>query len=475
MQLRLGKIIYYKVQSCRYGIARFVESLRWPLIALEILFFLRFCFMLLGVDSSNPFVALLYTLTGFFLFPFEVPTPLVPAMALGRRGTHDFEWVTLIAMSLYALLFYFVKQTMYLIISRSRKLLQHMEEHEVHAAKRRQESNASSRRNAVQEFSLQSSGYVSYYAPYREHLKRTMARGPKQVVRKSTRADDITLPMAIAQEREISPVSYYIGEYALIRQLGRGGYARVYLGKHDDLGTRVALKLLDPLLTGDEAVKRFLFEAHVLSHLRHPHIVRMLNFGWDKDIPFIVMEYAPGGTLFDYFSPHLPLSIKTILPFVLQIASALQYIHNHGLIHCDVKPENILLGPNRKVWLSDFGIVQPTTAINGKQISTKELTGTPLYMAPERITGNPLPASDQYALALMIYLWLCGRGPFQGTTSQLCLQHLDVPPPRLRDHVPSISRSIERVVLKALAKNPQRRFAHVQAFAYALKQASCAE
>jgi serine/threonine protein kinase len=98
--------------------------------------------------------------------------------------------------------------------------------------------------------------------------------------------------------------------------------------------------------------------------------------------------------------------------------------------------------------------------------------GTPIYLAPERIRGNPLPASDQYALGVVVYEWLCGRPPFKGTIRQVCLQHLQTPPPLLRDLVPSISRSVEQAVLKALAKDPQQRFAHVQEFADALKQAS---
>lgn len=286
---------------------------------------------------------------------------------------------------------------------------------------------------------------------------------------------DIALSLTGTREREASLVNHHVGDYTLIHELGQGGYARVYLSIHDHFETTVALKLLDLRLASDEEVKHFLFEAEILAHLHHPHIVRTLDFGWDEDTPFMVMEYASGGTLYDFFPLHLPLSMCTILPFVLQIASALQYVHNHGLIHCDVKPENVLLGPNMEVWLGDFGTAQSTAATSSKQPGTNEVVGTIRYMAPEQITGNPLPASDQYALALMVYQWLCGRGPFQGTMLQVYLQQLDTPPPRLRDLVPSISSSVEQVVLKALAKDPRQRFAHVQEFAHALKQASQAE
>jgi len=198
----------------------------------------------------------------------------------------------------------------------------------------------------------------------------------------------------------------------------------------------------------------------------------LLDFGVERGTPFLVMEYASKGNL-QQFLPHegaLPVGI--ILPFVTQMASALQYVHNHGLIHCDVKPENMLLGPLNELWLSDFGIAITTTAVSNKEFNTHELKGSVNYMAPEHINGNPMPASDQYALAAMVYQWLCGRFLFQGTDMQVCLQHLSTPPIPLRDHVPSTPRAVEHVVLKALAKDPYQRFAHVQEFASALKQAN---
>jgi len=155
-----------------------------------------------------------------------------------------------------------------------------------------------------------------------------------------------------------------------------------------------------------------------------------------------------------------------------QVASGLQYVHNHRLIHCDVKPENMLLGPRGQVWLTDFGIARSESAVRNKQFKTYELIGSASYMAPEQINGSPRHSSDQYALAAVIYQWLSGQPLFQGTGLQVCLQHLSAPPLRLRDRVPSISPTVERVVLKALSKDPFQRYAHVQEFAYALQQAS---
>jgi serine/threonine protein kinase len=233
---------------------------------------------------------------------------------------------------------------------------------------------------------------------------------------------------------------------------------------------------LDDFLASEEDVKRFHLEVYLLWHLQHRHIVRMLDFNIAQDMPFLVMEYAPMGDLGQHFPKGSAFPVHTIVPVVLQIASALQYIHNVQLIHCDVKPSNILLGTKQDAWLTDFGIAHVMRA--GKRASpsvANKLVGTPLYLSPERIEGSPLPASDQYSLAVMVYCWLCGSEPFSGTGLQICLQHLSTPPPCLRDFVPSISLAVERVVLKALAKDPKQRFSHVGEFADALKEASLAE
>jgi serine/threonine protein kinase len=289
---------------------------------------------------------------------------------------------------------------------------------------------------------------------------------------KDTSKDDIVSPRSTLG-RKASPLDgQQFGHYTLIRQLGQGGYASVYLGVHHYLNTNVALKLLNLFLESDEEVKRFQMEARMLALLRHRHVVRVLDFGGERGTPYQVMEYAPGGNLQRHLPQGVSLSVRTILPFVVQIASALQYIHNQGLIHRDVKPENLLVGPQHEIWLSDFGIALTTTAAKNKQFDMRELEGSAHYMAPEQLSGNPLPASDQYALAVMVYQWLCGQYPFQGTRLQICLQHLSTPPTRLRDYVASISPAVERVVLKALCKDPYQRFAHVQEFAYALKQAN---
>jgi serine/threonine protein kinase len=227
--------------------------------------------------------------------------------------------------------------------------------------------------------------------------------------------------------------------------------------------------MLNCFETNEDEVECFRREAHLHASMRHQHIVPVLDFGWEKDTPFLVMRYASGGSLQQYFPPGRPLPLHAILPAVLEIASALQYVHNRDLVHCDIKPENVLVGPQNGTWLTDFGIA--ISVAGGDRYSGHELRGTVRYSAPEQIGGNPLPASDQYALAVMVYQWLCGRCPFSGTPLTICFQHLQTPPPRLRDQVPSIPYAVEQVVLKALSKDPHRRFAQVSEFAHALKEA----
>ncbi len=263
-----------------------------------------------------------------------------------------------------------------------------------------------------------------------------------------------------------------VGNYLLLRELGRGGSAQVYLAEHLYLKHLVALKRLKLALAQDEDLVRFQFEARLLAQLEHRHIVRALNFDWEGEAPFLAMNYAPGGTIQRIFQQDVPQPLLRVLPIVLQIAHALQYVHNHSIIHCDVKPENILLGPRNEVWLADFGIAITVGSLSGTSYGRQAIRGTVRYMAPEQIRGVLLPASDQYALAVMVYEWLCGAPPFCGTEIGVCVQHVSAPPPRLRERVPSLSPAVERVILKALEKDPRRRFAHVLEFASALKQAS---
>ena len=263
-------------------------------------------------------------------------------------------------------------------------------------------------------------------------------------------------------------VGQQLGNYRLIQHLGSGGFADVYLARHIYLDSPAAIKLLRTNLAHDD-VEGFREEARTLVHLIHPHIVRLLDFGLEGTTPFLVMDYAPNGTLRQRHQrgEHLPLA--TIVEYVQQIASALQYAHDQKIIHRDIKPENMLLGRNQEILLTDFGIavVAQSTRIQ----LTQETVGTISYMAPEQIQAHPRPASDQYSLGVVVYEWLSGSRPFSGSFTEVAAKHLMVPPPTLREQIPNISPEVEKVVFTALAKDPKQRFGSVQAFANALKQA----
>lgn len=253
-----------------------------------------------------------------------------------------------------------------------------------------------------------------------------------------------------------------LGNYQLIRLLGQGGFAQVYLGKHVHLDKRAAIKLLHTQLGGSD-VKSFRKEARRVSSLEHQHIVGILDFGVEGTMPFLVMTYAPKGTLRQRYPRGTLLPLSTVMSYVKQVASALQFAHNKNIIHRDVKPENMLIGRNNEILLGDFGI-----AVNTYSLTTQLGIGTIDYMAPEQSQGKASFASDQYSLGITVYEWLCGMPPFIGAAKEIYIQHLMSPPPPLREKVSTLPQSVEDVVLRALSKEPQKRFASVQEFADAL-------
>jgi serine/threonine protein kinase len=255
-----------------------------------------------------------------------------------------------------------------------------------------------------------------------------------------------------------------LGNYHLIRTLAEGGFAEVYLGEHVHLGINAAIKVLHAQLTSED-LKQFREEARSIARLRHPHIVTIFDFDVNGDVPFLVMEYAPNGTLSQRHPRGSHLSPTTILSYLRQISGALQYAHDQRLVHRDVKPENMLIGERGEILLSDFGIAVVASA------TTQDVVGTPAYIAPEQIEGKPLPASDQYALGIVVYQWLCGTYPFHGTSGEITVKHLSAPPPSLCEQLPDLPPGIEQVVQKALAKKPQERYASVQDFANAFEAA----
>src|SRR5437763_9523042 len=235
-----------------------------------------------------------------------------------------------------------------------------------------------------------------------------------------------------------------LGNYRLTRLLGTSGQADVYMGEHLYLESQAAIKVLHTALA-DEAAARFLVEAQHLVGLAHPHIVRVLDFAVERNVPFLVMEYAPFGSLRGRYPKGSSVPLTDIVSYVQQVTDALQYIHDKKLVHRDVKPENMLLLSDDEIVLSDFGIsaiAHPTDSV-----ILRGQAGTPAYMAPEQIRKMPCPASDQYTVGIVVYEWLCGACPFQGNEFDILQQHLHMPPPPLREQVPAIPPVVEEVVL----------------------------
>lgn len=264
-------------------------------------------------------------------------------------------------------------------------------------------------------------------------------------------------------------IGQQFGHYRLTRLLGRGGFADVYLGEQVYLESQAAIKVLSTSLA-PETISGFLNEARMLVRLAHPQIIRLLDYGVQEQTPFLVMEYAPGGTLRERHpgGQRLPLSI--VVQYVKQVAEALQYAHDKRLIHRDVKPANLLLGKSSEILLSDFGIALLAHSTRSQRI--EKIAGTISYMAPEQIQGKPCRASDQYALGVIAYEWLSGARPFSGSFAEIAAKQCQAEPPPLEAARLGIPDRAEAVVLRALAKHPEQRFNSVQAFAVALEQAA---
>src|SRR6266704_3341164 len=266
-------------------------------------------------------------------------------------------------------------------------------------------------------------------------------------------------------------VGQQFGNYRLISLLGQGGYAEVYLGQHVRFKQQAAIKVLHAHLSEQET-EHFQQEAETIATLAHPGIIRVLDFDVQDGIPFLVIDYAPNGSLRQRYPKGSLVPLPVIVSVVKQVAAALQYAHEQKFIHRDVKPENMLVGRHQEVLLSDFGIATITHSTSSLSTTAEGTSGTLAYMAPEQIEGHPRPASDQYALGVVVYEWLCGERPFEGSVSELIAQQLSMSPPPLRERMPDIPAEVEQVVLRALAKDPKARFASVAEFATALEQAS---
>jgi eukaryotic-like serine/threonine-protein kinase len=251
------------------------------------------------------------------------------------------------------------------------------------------------------------------------------------------------------------------GEYELIAPLATGGMGGVYLASHTATGERVALKVLDPLFANHaEVVSRLYSERTISVRATHPGLVQIRDAARTSDgVPYLVMEYLDGRTLASIVD-HADIDITTIIGLGAQIAAALGALHEAGVIHCDVKPENLFVlsarawGTLPLVKVIDFGV---SRRVDEPVVDDASIAGTPAYMAPEQWKGKPVTASDVYALGCVLYELVTGETPFDGSLPQLMLAHLEQRPARptwLRAGLPV---ELERVIMRSLGKDPALR------------------
>jgi serine/threonine protein kinase len=242
--------------------------------------------------------------------------------------------------------------------------------------------------------------------------------------------------------------------YQLQQTIGTGGMATVYLARDLMLERPVAVKLLKQDLSTNPAFRnRFQQEARAAANLSHPNIVTVHDFGFHKGRLFIVMENVPGQNLKEIIRETGLFSIDEALPVIIQACAGIGYAHRAGLVHCDIKPHNILVSPDQRVKVTDFGIARALTSIQPDEHSDI-VWGSPQYFSPEQASGMaPSPASDVYSLGVILYEMLVGRLPFESDdTAELARMHREVPPtpPRLLQR--SIPIELEQIILKVLSK-----------------------
>ena len=250
------------------------------------------------------------------------------------------------------------------------------------------------------------------------------------------------------------------GRYRLVQLIDRGGMAEVWEGKDEILDRPVAIKVLHPRLASDDQFQeRFRREAVAAARLAHPNVVATFDTGMDGSVAYIVMELVTGRTLREVLKADGPLPVAKAVATAAAVADALHYAHEAGIVHRDVKPANILIGRDGRVKVADFGIAK---AASGHDLTdTGALLGTAKYLAPEQVAGEPQDRrSDVYSLGVVLYEMLVGRPPFTGDNDMaVAYQHAHADPPKIRPLRPDVSRRLESVVFKAIAKAPEQRFA----------------
>jgi len=248
--------------------------------------------------------------------------------------------------------------------------------------------------------------------------------------------------------------------YQLLEKVGSGGMAEVFRARDSMLERYVAIKVLRADYTTDEGFQeRFRQEARAAANLSHPNIVTVHDFGLDNGYLFIVMEHVPGTDLKTLLRRRGRFNVDEAIPLLVQACAGIGYAHRAGLVHCDVKPHNMLVTPDWRLKVTDFGIARALATIHPDEHSDV-VWGSPQYFSPEQAAGEPpSPASDVYSLGVVMYELLTGTPPFTGSTAQeLARKHLDTLPVPIREFLPDIPNTLEQIVDKVLSKEPSARY-----------------
>src|SRR5687768_9391837 len=265
-----------------------------------------------------------------------------------------------------------------------------------------------------------------------------------------------------------------LGPYRIINQVGRGGMATVYKAYQPSVDRYVAIKVLpSQLAESREFATRFQQEARIIAKLEHPHILPVFDYGESDGIAYFVMRYMDAGTLKEKMIEGRPLPLAEIDKLFTQLAGALSYAHGHGVVHRDLKPANVLIDSQGNIFLTDFGIAKILESASPRLTQTDAIMGTPAYISPEQAQGQPVDQrSDIYSLGIILYEMVTGRVPFTADTPlAIILKHISDPMPLPSLLKPDIPAAIERVILKALAKEPEDRFATAAEFLSSWKRA----
>src|SRR5579884_723961 len=250
--------------------------------------------------------------------------------------------------------------------------------------------------------------------------------------------------------------------YVIRRKLGSGGMADVYLAEDQELGRRVALKLLNERHAADEQfVERFRREAQSAAGLNHPNIVSIFDRGLAEGTYYIAMEYLDGRTLKELLVRNGPTPIPIAIDYARQVLAAIAFAHRHGVVHRDIKPHNVVVGKDGRLKVTDFGIARSGAS---QMTEAGSIVGTAQYLSPEQARGAPVDQrSDIYSLGIVLYEMLTGKVPFSGETPvEIAMKHLSQvpePPSTLRSNIP---HDLDAVVMRALAKDPEQRYASAE-------------